>query len=440
MSRIPGSPESRSHRAPVRQRLSPTLRAAEPQAPGCTARPRLEQQWPSARQAPLCTLDPSRHTPSTQRQGGKAAARRREMRRRDGCGAKCGASKSRAAGVHPAPGRGTTQPAAPTRPSRGDPPTCPTPRRSGLVRLSPPSRSTPSSQSGSGCNDASAGHSESAVAAWGADDQCPPSGGTASGSVPASVPAVPAISVVCVARSDVPEASVAATATPSASSDEGARAQANPSQPKPTHANPRPPAVAGGPPEAAHAVSVGSAGGIERTGGSEASVAAAAAPPVSSESLNSDIAPTLRGSDTLGASTCDGGQQVWTSLLPSSKMELVPVIEGAHAMLTPAIGDMRRGGEAAQGAADWGHGLVGRAAMREQASRGAHGRSWAAMGVRVGPASNARPSASATAVQVERARAETYRPARTHPCRPRPPWARFASPTSQSEVPVGTRE
>lgn len=33
-------------------------------------------------------------------------------------------------------------------------------------------------------------------------------------------------------------------------------------------------------------------------------------------------APTLRGSDTLGASTCDGGQPVWTSLLPSSKMEL----------------------------------------------------------------------------------------------------------------------
>ena len=50
-------------------------------------------------------------------------------------------------------------------------------------------------------------------------------------------------------------------------------------------------------------------------------------------------APTLRGSDTLGASTCDGGQPVWTSLLPSSKMELATETAAAATATMMAAGE-----------------------------------------------------------------------------------------------------
>ena len=44
------------------------------------------------------------------------------------------------------------------------------------------------------------------------------------------------------------------------------------------------------------------------------------------------------------------------------------------------------------------------AAEEKRLAEGAQGRSGAALGCRIGPASSARPSASATALQVERAR------------------------------------
>ena len=54
---------------------------------------------------------------------------------------------------------------------------------------------------------------------------------------------------------------------PSVSASDGsAHAPVNPIQPTPIHSNPRPPAVADDPPEAAHAFSVSYAGGFERTG------------------------------------------------------------------------------------------------------------------------------------------------------------------------------
>ena len=124
-SRAPPSHGRTVHPCASRPPRPPYGQPSRRQAPGCTARPRLEQQWPSG---------------STMHTGPLSAHPEHAAARRQSRGAKCdGATRivrsmrQNRAGVHPAP-----HPAGSANQAlEGYPPTRLMARRSGLVRLAP---------------------------------------------------------------------------------------------------------------------------------------------------------------------------------------------------------------------------------------------------------------------------------------------------------------